>query len=74
MAQHPLAPDEVIVETDPWGDVRVYARYGKWTFETAVFSTGMCCSVEPDFQAAHLYRTTWLQTGNEPTPADCYET
>lgn len=63
---HPLAPDEVILEVDPWGSLRTYARFGEWTIETRTFDTGQCCSVADDVDDANAYRDGWLATGREP--------
>ena len=66
MEKHPLAPNEIHVEHDPWGILRTYAVFGDWTIETRKFDTGRECSTDEDLVNAHQYREQWLQTGHEP--------
>ncbi len=72
MNRHPLSPDKIIVEHDPDGVLRTYAKFDRWTIETHTFDTGIHCSCDADMSAAQTYRAQWLRSGHEPDPLGCY--
>tara|TARA_B100001250_G_C19215641_1_gene535611 strand:- start:126 stop:365 length:240 start_codon:yes stop_codon:yes gene_type:complete len=64
---HSLAPDSIVVLYDPWGSIRTYAKFGKWSIETETFDTGYCCSTDKDKIRAVQYARHWALTGKEKT-------
>lgn len=64
--RHPLAPDQVLWEYDPWGNICTYLYFGKYIQSGPKFSTGMCASVPEDETDAEQWCAEYVRTGLEP--------